>query len=475
MLPANTVHRPLRCQLFPDDGPDEPAASAALGPRRCLTCGQMPGSNEQASAAAIPALVAAPAEEALEVAERLSLSTRAGRSPQLRPAAEVEAARAAASASSAAADRTPRAKVLRPPPPARGCLRRAGQQPRPSADVRVGSATGRSAQRVTFCEAGEKRALVENFGNLGEELWYPGYMVECDQCEEPVEWGAEGTMTGASGRSRFSQWQVLCNTCVSDRLLAEVGVWFIVALAATCTGSAGGQHDESVRVAEGPLLECFDKLLQLPPGAQPDQLTALLGKEAEVPEVRATVLRKARLRVPYVLGRPIKSEPAEEASEAAGASAGSGQPERGSTRGGSPGSKKAVKATKGRLQRGRGGGEGEQADHAGPKAERPNRRQKRLAASASASASEAGAAVAGHPGSGPAPADTTAAAALVAGAPRPGRKRADCPAKLGTPAAKAASSSHQKPSPPCCLPRSRTRGLARQVPCSHVESALQWR
>lgn len=177
-----------------------------------------------------------------------------------------------------------------------------------------------AAAGVSFADASTD-STIESFSSLADELWYPGFAVSCDRCERAVKWGAEGSIMGAPGRSRFSQWQVLCNGCLADRLYGEIGAWLVVALAADRGGGVNGC------VAHGPVSALLEGLLKLCPGTGngSDQLSMLLGKEAEAPDVRAVVLQKARTHIGRLLGlapssvnisRAMKRELSDEAPEA---------------------------------------------------------------------------------------------------------------------------------------------------------------
>merc|ERR1712012_275041 len=165
----------------------------------------------------------------------------------------------------------------------------------------ISQGTGQRAT-ITFADRPDRTTMIQNWSHLADMLWYPGFVVVCDRCERSVEWGHEGNIAGAPGRSRFSQWQVLCSTCMADRLYAEIGAWLVVALAA----SASEDPNVGSGVAQGPVTTLLDTLLQTSPAAScggTDLLVALLGPEAEPPEVRETVLRKARNHVSTVLGQ----------------------------------------------------------------------------------------------------------------------------------------------------------------------------
>lgn len=178
------------------------------------------------------------------------------------------------------------AEACAPPPPLRSALRRRGDDGPPKARIRF------APQAVT--------RGIENHSALGPELWYDGFVVECDRCDRAIEWGAEGSnVMGSPGRSRFAQWQVLCSGCSAERVYAEIGAWFVVALAADSSDGAG----VGGRVAEEPIVALLGSLAHLARGkVREDLLTALLGPEAEDPEVRGAVLRKARAHAPKFLG-----------------------------------------------------------------------------------------------------------------------------------------------------------------------------
>lgn len=140
-------------------------------------------------------------------------------------------------------------------------------------------------------------------------------VVSCDQCDREVEWGLEGNMAGAAGRSRFCQWRVICSTCTADRLYAEIGAWLVVALA------AHSAEDPNMRsnIAQAPVTTLLDTLLGVGRTViTQDLLVTILGEEAQDPEVRRQVLRKARVHVPNILGdKPVVKEDPEEAEAAA--------------------------------------------------------------------------------------------------------------------------------------------------------------
>lgn len=144
---------------------------------------------------------------------------------------------------------------------------------------------GDGSRTVSFAEGCEfvHSVAVENHSGFGDDLWYPGFVVECDQCENPVEWGAEGSIHGAPGRSRFAQYQVLCNSCQANRLYAEFGVWIIVSLAS----------GRGCKEAMDSLQSVLASLKQMERCSMVDQLIALLGESALAPGVRNVVLEKA--------------------------------------------------------------------------------------------------------------------------------------------------------------------------------------
>lgn len=203
---------------------------------------------------------------------------------QIQAVEEVAAARVTAAD---AAERSPAAP--QPIQPLRSALRRTAGLP-----IRETNAAPKSisftGQNVT--------QTIENFAQMGDSLWYPNFAVDCDRCDASVRWGAEGSFVSTPGQSRFSQWQVLCSNCLADRFYSEMGVWLIIGLAASCNSDQEG----TCSVAHDPIVSALDSLLRINPSAGSDQLTALLGKEAETPEVRAVVLQKARSQVAAVLG-----------------------------------------------------------------------------------------------------------------------------------------------------------------------------
>jgi len=162
--------------------------------------------------------------------------------------------------------------------------------------LRSRKATGpRKACRISFKNE-IRTSKIESLAPLGEALWYPGFVVQCDRCEQRVQWGQEGSIMGAPDRSRFAQDQVLCNGCLSDKLYSEIGAWVVVQLAA----GRGGPS-----VAQAPITSLLTSLINLGSrGCNPksDLLVALLGCEAEDLEVRTAVLRKACQQVPQLLG-----------------------------------------------------------------------------------------------------------------------------------------------------------------------------
>jgi len=148
-------------------------------------------------------------------------------------------------------------------------------------------------------------------------LWYDGFVVECDRCERMLEWGLEGSVTGAPGRSRFAQGQVICSSCAAERMYAEMGAWFAVALAADST-HAGGVGSV---VAQEPISAILGNLMNLGKGrVRQDLLTSLLGPESEDADVRIAVLHKARSHVGRFLGGPTLPvrEPVDAALELVG-------------------------------------------------------------------------------------------------------------------------------------------------------------
>ena len=137
---------------------------------------------------------------------------------------------------------------------------------------------GSSGQRVAF--AGDPAITrIEKWSGPAEKLWYSDFAVECDICEQPVKWGHEGSLMGEPGRSRFSQWRVLCNTCLADQIYAEMGAWLTVSLAARSEGQSG----TGVDMASGPVTCMLDRLVDLSPHTGLDLLASLMGKEVEAP------------------------------------------------------------------------------------------------------------------------------------------------------------------------------------------------
>jgi len=187
------------------------------------------------------------------------------------------------------------AKPPEPPQPLRSALRKRNK-------------SGDAPPRITFSNSNTTTAI-ENITRFANDLWYPGFMVECDRCDQRVQWGIEGSIMGAPGRSRFAQDQVLCNCCLSDKLYAEIGAWVVVALAAGPAEGSGG-------VANAPVTSLLTSLIHLGSrggASKGDLLISLLGAEAEDREVRTAVLRKARSHVGGLLGGPsVKEEPADE-------------------------------------------------------------------------------------------------------------------------------------------------------------------
>lgn len=174
------------------------------------------------------------------------------------------------------------------PVPQNSCLRRRATS---SLEVPWGSAT-RSSSKVCFDDAKTVQSEVADCRHHGQELWYEGFAVECDECDAPVEWGQEGSLAGAPGRSRFAQMQVLCNRCLSNNLYGQVGSWLLLGVA------AGAQGVEVL----GPVETILDQLLLLgKPGPVNDLLIGMLGVEAEYDGARENVLIKVRDRLPQLL------------------------------------------------------------------------------------------------------------------------------------------------------------------------------
>lgn len=254
-----------RCKLQPKQEPGVPALAPqpAAASGSCPHCGRAPNAAAPAQAASLQRMKRLKKEEPVPPSALLLLEE-------------------------------PRPEQPQPPPPLRSCL-----QP-PSngrAEARRRQA-GRGARSISFREGSAQRVqtTMESFAGLGQELWYPGNPVDCNRCGHSVQWGVEGSITGAPNRSRFSQWQVICNACLAERLFADVGVWLTIALA------AGEQSDEGdCSMAVGPLGDLYGQLMQLTM-VRPDHLSSMLGKEALVPDVRQMVLEKARARLPSMLG-----------------------------------------------------------------------------------------------------------------------------------------------------------------------------
>jgi len=91
------------------------------------------------------------------------------------------------------------------PPPARSCLR----------GSRLGPSALASRRRITF---GQERPVevvpILNWRSAGEMLWFanPGQQVCCDRCES-IGSQMSGQLSGARGRSQFSQPEFLCHSC----------------------------------------------------------------------------------------------------------------------------------------------------------------------------------------------------------------------------------------------------------------------
>ncbi|CAE8620398.1 unnamed protein product, partial [Polarella glacialis] len=166
-----------------------------------------------------------------------------------------------------------------------------------------------SGCKITFA-AEPKVSEIENFSHLSEELWHDGsFMVDCDTCDSRILFGVGGSCVGAAGRPRFAQNQVVCNSCLAERLFSEIGAWLVVALASR---AADGDHVELDRVAEEPVSSLVDALLQLGPGSRADTLVGLLGEEVSEAEARAEVLMKARSKVSSVLGSGVPGSPVQQ-------------------------------------------------------------------------------------------------------------------------------------------------------------------
>lgn len=174
----------------------------------------------------------------------------------------------------------------------RSALRPRGAGPRgraagdPRRDPRAASGA------VAFGSAEPAVVPIANVSADGDSLWYQGFAVECDRCDQPVRWGAEGSMLGAPGKSRFAQWQVLCNGCFSDRLFSEIGAWLVVGLMSAAEGD-GNEPPQGWGVAREPVGSVLETLSRLELSGKPDQLSALLGQDAQMPGVRDEVFRRA--------------------------------------------------------------------------------------------------------------------------------------------------------------------------------------
>lgn len=163
--------------------------------------------------------------------------------------------------------------------------------------LKRGGTKRKSLSRISFVEHHTVKRI-ENVSRFVDVLWYPGFVVECDRCGESVQWGAEGCLMGAPGRSRFAQGQVLCNCCLADKLYAEIGAWVVLHLASVTEGTSG--------VAEVPVTSLLGSLVNLGSGGRGDLLVGLLGPEADDADVRTAVLRKAQLHAKLVLRQPTK-------------------------------------------------------------------------------------------------------------------------------------------------------------------------
>lgn len=150
---------------------------------------------------------------------------------------------------------------------------------------------------------------IENFSHLSQYLWHDGsFMVDCDICDARVQFGAEGNCGGALHRSRFAQWQVTCNSCLSERLYAEAGAWLVVALASRATAADGDEDHELKAIAEVPVAKLVDALSRLRPGRRPDKLVDILGQEAADADARSELLSKAMTQVSSLLGASTATE-----------------------------------------------------------------------------------------------------------------------------------------------------------------------
>jgi len=171
---------------------------------------------------------------------------------------------------------------------------------------------------VVFADEIRTETAIQNFCEQAETLWYQSCPVECDRCDRVLQWGAEGTFVGSPGQSRFTQSKILCSACVSDKLYTEVGAWLVVALAARGEPGDRSSSERCVGVANGPIAGLLGALENVGPHSGKDQLVALLGEDAEDPDVRAAVLKKAKARVSQLFGcgKPLDLEEAEDTAMA---------------------------------------------------------------------------------------------------------------------------------------------------------------
>ena len=184
-----------------------PAARSVLG---LLGVGAAATSSPRAPASPASAVSAtaspgsAGAGSASPASTAPSLAASPSASPAVSPAAQEQGA---ARPSRGAPPASPRGATPAGPRPAIRCQSALAAARGKAAAARPAPASRRS-RSVSF--AGEPAVTsIESFSHLSDALWYAGFAVECDRCDQPVRWGAEGSLTGAPGRSRFSQWQVL--------------------------------------------------------------------------------------------------------------------------------------------------------------------------------------------------------------------------------------------------------------------------
>jgi hypothetical protein len=113
---------------------------------------------------------------------------------------------------------------------------------------------------------------IDNFRYLSDNLWYQHCPVECDLCCQPMNWDHQGDISGAPGRSRFSQWRALCGTCQVNGLYTEMGAWLVVGLAASGHRDGNDQPCRNIK-------RLLDQMRWLCPElGGGDQMEALLGE-----------------------------------------------------------------------------------------------------------------------------------------------------------------------------------------------------